>query len=186
MPTIQTPALREAFVNVVVSSPRPEGVPSHIIPNALAHDEIASTVEAAMEEYQHLGENELWVPAAKQVRTYLNASTNTGKDFYAVRTLRPAGSVVEVDEDFLLDVLRIRFSLVFAILPGSLMADDRTGKAFNRHWQAAFKNLLATGHSLQNVFIPGDADRRPGDRTEIDVMLEMGGYEGRLPFIKAP
>ena len=47
MPAITTPALREAFINVVVSSPRPEAVPAHIIPAAAVHDEIASTVEAA-------------------------------------------------------------------------------------------------------------------------------------------
>lgn len=185
MPAITTPALREAFVNVVVSSPRPEAVPAHIIPNAQAHDEIASTIEAALEEYQHLGENEIWVPPAKQVQTYLNTSTGAGGQFYAVRALTPAGSIVEVDEEFFLDILRIRFSLTFAVLPGCMQADPRTGKAFNRHWQAAFKGLLTTGWSLSSVFIPGDEDRRPGDRTEIDVMLEMGGYSGRLRIDKS-
>lgn len=183
MPLITTPALREAFLNVVVSSPRPEGVPAHIITNAHLHDEIASTVEAAMEEYKHLEEND-WVPSAKRVATYL-PSTN-GKLFYAVRQLMPAGSIVDVDEGFMLDLLRIRYSMVFAILPGSLMADERTGKAFNFHWQKAFKSLFVTGYDLGPVFIPGDEDRRPGDRTEIDVTLEVGGYQGRLPYEKAP
>lgn len=184
MPQITTAALREAFLNVVVSSPRPEGVPAHIITNAHLHDEIASTVEAAMEEYKHLGENEGWVASAKQVKTYL--PTTNGKEFYAVRQLMPAGSIVDVDEDYMLDLLRIRYSLVFAILPGSLMADERTGKAFNFHWQKAFKSLFVTAYSLNSVFIPGDEDRRPGDRTEIDITLELGGYQGRLPFEKAP
>lgn len=184
MPTVLVPALREAFINVVVSSPRPEAAPAHIIPNAAAHDEIASIVEAALDEYKHLGEHEQWVPAAKQLATYFSA--NSAANFYAVRSLTPAGSIVEVNEDFFLDVLRLRFSLIFAILPASLQADERTGKAFPRHWQAAIKGLLLTGYSLQNVFIPGDSGRRPCDRTEIDVTLEMGGYQGRLPFEKSP
>lgn len=184
MPSINTPALREAFVNIVVSSPRPEAAPAHIIPNAALHDEIASQVEAALEEYKHLGDNEGWVPAAQQIATYLPATS--GRVFYAVRSLKPAGSIVEVDQDFFLDLLRIRFSLVFAILPGSLQADERTGKAFNRHWQKAFKDLLKAGYALNDVFIPGDTDRRPGDRTEIDIMLEMGGAQGVLRYDKFP
>jgi hypothetical protein len=184
MPAITTPALREAFINVVVSSPRPEAVPAHIIPAAAVHDEIASTVEAALQEYKHLGENEGWVATAKQLATYFSA--NAAGNFYAVRALTPAGSIVEVDQDFMLDVLRIRFSLIFAVLPASLMADERTGHAFNRHWQKALKDLLVTGYGLQDVFIPGDQDRRPGDRTEIDVTLEMGGSSGKLRFDKAP
>jgi hypothetical protein len=185
MPTITTPALREAFVNIVVSSPRPEGVPATIIPSAAKHDEIASVIEAALDEYQHLSENEGWVASAKQIGTYLPASGAAIK-YYAVRSLMPAGSIVEVNEDFFLDILRIRFSLMFAVLPPSLMADPRTGKAFPFHWQKAFKDLLVTGWSLENVFIPGDEDRRPGDRTEIDITLEMGGYQGRLRHEQAP
>ena len=184
MPLITVPALREAFINVVVSSPRPEGTPSTLIPNAVKHDEIASTVEAALMEYKQLAENETWVATALQLRTYLTA--NGAGDFYAVRSLMPAGSIVEVNEDFMLDVLRIRFSLIFAILPASLRANEKTGHAFNRHFQAAIKDLLVTGYSQQEVFIPGDTDRRPGDRTEIDVTLEMGGYQGRVPYDKAP
>ncbi len=184
MPLITVPALREAFVNVVVSSPRPEGTPSTIIPNADKHDEIASTVEAALMEYKQLAENETWVGAAYQLATYF--TTGGAGNFYAVRALMPAGSVVEVDQDFMLDVLRIRFSLVFAILPASLRANEKSGHAFNRHFQAAIKALFVTGYSLNDVFIPGDTDRRPGDRTEIDITLEMGGYQGRLPYEKAP
>lgn len=184
MPAITVPALREAFINIVVSSPRPDAVPAHIIPAAALHDEIASTVEAALQEYKHLGENEGWVASAKQLATYLSA--NSAANFYAVRALTPAGSIVEVDQDFFLDILRLRFALVFAILPASLQADERTGHAFNRHWQHALKDLLVTGYSLQNVFIPGDQDRRPGDRTEIDITLEMGGSSGKLRHDKAP
>lgn len=184
MPTILTPALREAFVNVVVSSPRSEAAPSTLIPSAALHDEIAATVEAALEEYQHLGEHDSWVPAAKQLATYF--ALNGAGGFYAVRSLVPAGSIIEINEDYLLDVMRLRFALVFAVLPPSLQVDPRTGKAFARHFQAAFQKLLVTGWSLTPVFIPGDEDRRPGDRTEIEVIVEMGGASGRLRYDKAP
>jgi hypothetical protein len=184
MPVILTPALREAFVNITVTTPHDESLPATIIPAAGLHDEIAATVEAALEEYQHLADHETWVPAAKRLSTYFTA--NGAGDFYAVRSLVPAGSIVEVDGDSLLDVMRIRFALVFAVLPASLQADPRTGKAYARHFQAALKGLLVTGWSLSPVFIPGDKDRRPGDRTEIDVMLEMGGAQGRLRHEQFP
>lgn len=179
MPAITFPALREAFVNVVVSSPRAENVPSTLIPSAEKHDEIAATIEAACAEWQHLAEHESWVPAARQLATHLSTAGAGG--FYAVRSLMPAGSIIEIDQDYLLDVMRIRFALVFAVLPPAIMADARTGHAYARHWQAAFKGLLTgTAWSLPDVFIPGDNDRRPGDRTEIEVTLELGGYQGRL------
>jgi len=184
MPQITVPALYECFLNITVSSPRPEHTPAHIIANGAAHDEIASQVRAALREHQHLGENEGWVAAAKQVQTYLPATS--GNKFYAVRSLFPAGSIIAVDEDYFLDVLRLRYSLVFAVLPGSIQADPRTGEAHERHWQKAFKDLLVTGNSMQSVFIPGDEDRRPGDRTEIDLTLELGGASGRLPYEMAP
>jgi hypothetical protein len=179
MPAITVPALREAFVNIVVSSPRDANVPSTIIPSADKHDEIAATCEAACAEWQHLAEHETWVPAARQLATHLAAGGAGG--FYAVRALTPAGHLVEIDGDYLLDVMRLRFALVFAVLPPALQADPRTGHAYARHWQAAFKRLLTgTAWSLNDVFIPGDNDRRPGDRTEIEVTLELGGYQGRL------
>lgn len=184
MPQITVPALYECFLNITVSSPRPEGMPAHIIANGALHDEIAAQVRAAMREYRHLGENEGWVASALQVQTYLPSTG--GNKFYAVRQLYPAGSIIAVDEDYFFDVLRIRYSLVFAVLPGSLQADARTGEAHERHWQKAFKDMLVTGNSLQNVFIPGDDDRRPGDRTEIDITLEMGAAQGRLPYDLAP
>lgn len=187
MPIINVPGFREAFVNVFVASFRPQGVPAHIIPNAPIHDEIASQVEAAFMEYKHLTENYQWVPAAKQITTYLpdTVGDGTGRKFYACRTLMPEGSIVDVDQKFGLDILRIRYSLVFAILPGSLIADEKTGNAFNRHWQAAFKALLVTGYSFTTpIFIPGDEGERPGEGTQIDIMLEMGGFSGRLPYDK--
>lgn len=184
MPTITVPALREAFINVVISSPRPDSAPATLIPSAALHDEIASTVEAALDEYQHLAEHETWVPVNRQLATHLTAAG--AGDFYAVRSLMPAGAIIEVNEDFLLDVMRLRFALIFAVLPASLQADPRTGKAFPRHFQAALQRLLTIGWDLNEVFIPGDADRRPGDRTEIEVTLEMGGYQGRLRYDKSP
>ena len=184
MPSITVPALRDAFINIVVSSPHPEAAPAHIIPGAAEFVEIASKIEAALEEYKHLGEHDTWVASAKQLATYLTA--NGAANFYAVRSLTPAGSLTEVDDALLFDIHRIRFALVFAILPGALQADEREAHAYARHWQRAVKDLLVTGYGLANVFIPGDQDRRPGDRTEIEVMLELGAAHGRLRYEQSP
>lgn len=181
MPSIRAHSLYEAFVNITVASPRPEGLPAYIIPNAAHHDELAALIRAALREYKHLGENEIWIPTAKQVQGYLPAAPS---QFYAVRTLDPAGSLVEVDEDFFLDVLRLRWSLVFAILPGALLADERYGEAYETNWQRAFKSLLVTGYGLTGVFIPGDKMDRDDTKTTIDITLEMGGAKGTMRFDK--
>lgn len=181
MPQIRVHSLYEAFINITVASPRPEGTPAHIIPNAAEHDEIAAQVRAAMREYKHLGENEIWVPNSKQVQTYLPAVPS---QFYAVRTLDPAGSLVEVDEEYFLDVLRVRYSIVFAVLPGALLADERIGEAYESNWQRAFKDLFTIGYSLPGVFIPGDKADRDDTKTTIDITLELGGAKGTMPFHK--
>jgi hypothetical protein len=180
MPAIRVHSLFDCSLNITIASPRPDGVPSYIIPNGKLHDEIASKIRAAMREYKHLGENEGWVGSAKQVCTYLPAN------FYAVRTLDPAGSIVEVDEGFLLDVLRLRYVMVFAILPASLQADEGTGEAFERHWQKAFRDLFVTGYGFTGVFVPGDVMDRNDNSTTIDVQLEMGGAKGTMRFEKSP
>jgi hypothetical protein len=183
MPSIQLHGLYEAFLNIVVSSPRPDAAPSHIIPNAQRHDEICSVVLCALDEFKHLPDNSDWVPTVKQLATYLPATA--GQGWYAVRAINPAGTIVDVDEDFALDMLRIRFGVIFAILPAAIQADERSGKAFQRHWQAAIKKLLNEAYGLNDIFIPGDEGRRPGDRTEIDVQLELGPGSTRIRADKA-
>lgn len=179
MPSIRVHSLFECSINITIASPRPDGVPSHIIPNGKLHDEIASKIRAAMREYKHLGENETWSAGVKNVCTYLPAN------FYAVRTLDPTGSIVEVDENFMLDALRLRYSMVFAILPASLQAEEGIGEAFERHWQKAFRDLFVTGYGFTGVFVPGDLMERNDNGTTIDVQLEMGGAKGTMRFDRA-
>lgn len=180
MPTIRVHSLYECTINLTIASPRPEGVPSYIIPNGKLHDEISSKIRAAMLEYKHLSDNSDWVASAKQVATYIPPG------FFAVRTLDPSGSLIEVDEHFMLDVLRMRYVMVFAVLPSSLLADEGTGQAFERHWQKAFKDMLMTGYGFSNVFVPGDAMERNDLGTTIDIQLEMGGSRGTMRFDKSP
>lgn len=180
MPSIRVHSLYECFVNITIASPRPEAVPSHIVPNGKLHDEIASKIRGAMREYKHLADNSDWVSSARQVCAYLPAG------FYAVRTLDPAGSIIEVDEDFMLDVLRLRYVMVFAILPASLQAEEGVGDAYERHWQKAFRDLLVSGYGFSGVFVPGDVMERNDLGTTIDVQLEMGGAKSTMRFDKAP
>ena len=184
MPQIIVHSLFDAFVNFTIASPRPEAVPSYIIPNADLHDELAAKLRGALREYKHLSENSDWVASAKQVATYLPATSNVGT-FYAVRSFDPAGSLVEVDEGFMLDVLKLRYSLVFAVLPGALLADERTGEAYERHWQKAFKDLLVTGYGFDGVFIPGDDTSRDDNKTTIDIQLELGAAKASMGFEKS-
>lgn len=180
MPSIRVHSLYECFINITIASPRPDALPSHIIPNGNLHDELASKIRGAMREYKHLSDNSDWVTSARQVCSYLPSG------YYAVRKLDPAGSIVEVDEDFMLDVLRLRYSMVFAILPASLQAEEGIGDAYERHWQTAFKDLFVTGYGFSGVFVPGDAMERNDLGTTIDVQLEMGGSMGAMRFDMAP
>lgn len=178
MPSIRVHSLYDCALNITIASPRPEALPSHIIPNGKLHDEIAAKIRGAMREYKHLSDNSDWVESAKQVCTYLPDG------FYAVRTLDPAGSIVEVDEGFMLDVLRLRYVMVFAILPASLQADEGIGEAFERHWQKAFRDLFVTGYGFTGVFVPGDVMDRNDSGTTIDVQLEMGGAKSTMRYDK--
>lgn len=183
MPSIRVHSLYEAFVNYTVASPRPEALPSHIIANAALHDELAAKLRTALREYRHLSDNSDWVPASQQVSTYL--PTGTAGVYYAVRTFDPAGSLVEVNEDFMLDVLRVRYNLVFAVLPAALMSTE--GEAFERYWQKAFKALLVTGAGFPStmVFIPGDKTDRDDNATTLDIQLELGAAKSTMRFDKA-
>lgn len=180
MPSILEYTAYEAFINVTVSSLRPEGVPAHIIPNAKRHQEIASLIRwKALREYKHRLENGTWVPRAQQLNTYLPPVS--GAPYYAVRKLQPAGSIIEVNEEFMLDILRLRFALVFVIQRAAL-SDDDTGGAFEQYFQKAIKDLFVTGYSLENVFIPDDETKRPEDGTQIDIMIEMGNGSAQQSF----
>lgn len=176
---IQEYSTYEAYLNITVSSPRPEGVPSHIIPGAKLHDQIASQVRGLLREYKHVSPTSTMVSASASVMHGL--PQKNGGAIYAVRTLIPAGSVVEVNEDYMLDVLRLRYAITFVLTSGALCSNEGLAFAFEENFQRAFKTLFRA-NELNSVFIPGDEDRRPGDRTEIDLILEVGGAAARLGY----
>lgn len=176
---IQEFSLYEATLTLTVSTPRPEGTPSHIIPGAKLHDEIAAQVRGLLREYKHIAPTAARVAPAATIGTYL--PTASGAPLYHLRALEPAGSLIEVNEDFMLDLLRLRWAASFVLAPGFFAAAEGLALAFEENWQRAFQGLL-TANGVAQVFIPGDEDRRPGDRTEIDLILELGAASARLGY----
>lgn len=180
MPTVRVHSLYAATVSLTVTSPRPAGTPSHLMPNAKAHADLASQIRAALREFKHLAENSDTVKASWQIATHL--ATVGCPAFYAVRTLDPAGSLVDVDADYFLDILRLRYDLVFAVLPGALLAAEEAGEAYESNWQRAIKSLLCSGYKVPRVFIPGDEGTRDETATNVDLTLEMGPAKATMPF----
>ena len=175
---IQEYSTYEAYLNLTIASPRPEGAPSHIIPSAKLHDQLASQVRGILREYKHTGLTE-GVAATATIATYFPQQNS--KPIYRILALVPAGSITDSDQELLFDGMRMRYAVTFCILPGALSASESLAFAFEENFQRAFQSLLVA-QGMTDIFIPGDEDRRPGDRTEIDVMLELGGGSARLGY----
>lgn len=174
----------DCFLNFVLSSPRPEGIPSIISPNATMHNQLTSTLRGHLREYKHRFENAAgvaggFVPAAMQINTYLPPVT--GNPYYALRKLQPLGSIDEVLEKYFLDVRRIRYGLFFVLNTAGVLAMENTGQAFEQHWESGWKNLLLN-RGMTDLFTSGDAESMKGDRTEIQISLEVGAASAQQSF----
>lgn len=169
----------DCFLNFVVSSPRPEGIPSTISPNAKMHNQLASTLRGHLREFKHRFENGRWVPTVMQINTYLPPTS--GDPYYALRKLQPLGSMPEVLEKYFLDILRIRYGLFFVVNTAGVLAAENTGLTFEFHWENAWKNLLIA-RGMKYLFTSEDEESMNGDRTEIQISLEVGPASAQQNF----
>ncbi len=168
--------------NITLSTPRPQGAPSTVIVAAKKHEEYASAVYAAMREFKHVDVapefSSSKCPAAIRLSTYLPTSNYGGRQIplYEIKVLAPAGFLREVDPPFQ-DIGRIRYTGMIALTAAFISADERVAFAFSRHIENAVHGLF-TYLQLPTLFIPGDDEDRPEDRTIIDMVADIGPAEG--------
>jgi hypothetical protein len=161
---------------ITVATPRPEGVPSTRFTAAPIHEDYCAQVRALLKEHKHIDTSSLAYPAAKRLSTYFPAFE--GAPIFALRQLIPAGSPRDIDPEFLLEIMRIRYEFLINLLPGAFLTDEVDAEAIERHVEYAVKRLFQV-NGVPDVFIPGDTAARPGDRTDIDIVVELGGARDR-------
>jgi hypothetical protein len=167
-----------------VATPRPEAVPSTHFVAASIHEDYCATVRSALRRHKHVGESSLSYAATLRLQNYFPVFA--ASPIYAIRELRPAGSPRDIDPEFMLEIMRIRYDFVLNILPAAMLSNEVDAEAMERHMENATRKLFQA-LAIPDVFIPGDGGDRPGDRTEIDIVCEMGpGSDLRTFEIPAP
>jgi hypothetical protein len=161
---------------VTAATPRVEAAPSFRFTAAKIHEDFCAKVRGLLREHKHVGPMAEEQPAAKRLSTYFPAFE--GKPLFAIRELMPAGSSRDVDEAFQLEVTRIRYQFSLNLLSAFFLAEEDYAEALERHLEKAVNDLFEA-NGVPNVFIPGDEAVRPGDRTEIDILVEMGPATAR-------
>lgn len=166
------------FVVTTVATPRPEGTPSMIFTAATIHEDYAASVRSLMEEHKHLDAD---FPAAGRIASYFPKFN--GLPIYALRQLMPAGAPRDVDADFQLEIMRIRYQLEINLLPGAWLTDARVRNAIERNVVFAMRQLYQA-NGLPDVYLPGEngirgAEDGPSPRTEIDIICELGPASAR-------
>lgn len=162
---------------ITAATPRAEAAPSFRFTNASIHEDYCAQVRALLKEHRHILGSSLEYPAAKRLQTYF--PTSGGNPLYAIRELMPAGSPRDVDPDFQLEIMRIRYSFMLNLLPAAFLADETIAEAIERHIEKAVHDLFIA-NGVPDVFIPGDEEQRPGERTDIDILCELGPASGRI------
>lgn len=166
-----------ATLIVGVATPRDQALPSTKFQAATVHEDYAARVRALLKEHRHINASSLAYPAAKRLQTYFPVfPLVTGKPLYALREVKPAGCPRGVDGEW--EVMEVRYGLSINILPAAHLADEVTTEGIERHLEFAVTRLFSA-NDVPTVFIPGDQTLRPGDRTEIDIRVELGPATAR-------
>ncbi len=166
-------------LTITVATPRAETAASTKFTAAKIHEDYCARVRAHLKEHRHVGTTSLQYPAAKRLQTYFPVfNSDTTKPLYALRELKPAGAPRDFNPEFMLEIMRIKYSFILNLLDAAFLADEIITEAIERHMEYAI-DLLFDANSVPNAFIPGDDGQRPGDRTEIDILCELGPADGR-------
>lgn len=167
-----------------VATLRPQSAPSTHFTAASIHEDYCATVRAALRRYKHVGDSALSYAPALRLHSYFPAFN--GSPIYALKELRPAGAPRDLEPEFMLEVMRIRYEFTLHLTPGAVLTNEIDAEALERHMENATRQLFRA-LQIPDVFIPGDGGDRPGDRTEIDIVCEMGpASELRTFEIPAP
>jgi len=145
---------------------------------ASIHEDYCARVGGVLREFKHVGSDAQAWPAAARLQTYL--PTENGAPIYAFKQVMPGGILRDVDGEWQLEVMRIRYELVVNLLPVAFLGNEIEAEAISRNVQAAIKGLFdALG--VPSVYIPGasEANIRLGDRSDIDIIAEVGPASAR-------
>jgi hypothetical protein len=163
-------------LTIGVATPRDQALPSTRFQAATIHEDYAAQVRDILEEYRHIKETTGAFPAAQRIQTYLPIyPLQTGKPLYSFRELKPSGSPRGIDGTW--EVMQLRYDFTLDILPAAHMAGV-TGKGKERHLEFATEKLFEA-NGVPTAFIPGEKEIRPGDRTEIDIRVDLGPATAR-------
>jgi hypothetical protein len=164
---------------VSVATPRPEEAPSTHFTAAKIHEDDCAQVRALLREHKHIGETALAYPAASRLQTYFPVyPLNTGTPLYAIRSLQPAGSPRDIDREFMLEIMRIRWAFSLVMLPAYHLANEIDAEAIERHLEYACKRLFQVA-GVPDVVIPGDNDVINGVDSIVSIVCELGAATAR-------
>lgn len=167
-------------LTITVATPRPEEAASAFFVAGKIHEDYCAKVRAALEEHIHILAPGQQFPAAQQLQTYFPAATVGGvaQPLYALRELMPAGSPRDVDMDFFLEIMRIRYAFTLVLLPAAFAASGVLREGKERHLEYAVKKLFEA-QSIPHTTIPGDNDILDGVSSHIGILCELGAASAR-------
>jgi hypothetical protein len=167
-------------LTIAVATPRPEEAASTHFTAAKIHEDYCARVRALLREHKHIGETALAYPVASRLQTYFPVfPLVTGNPLYAIRQLMPAGSPRDIDQEFMLEIMRIRYAFTLVILPAYFAADETTAEGIERALEYAVKKLFQAA-DVPDVVIPGDNEIISGVDSLVSISCELGGASARM------
>lgn len=176
---IQAYTFYSGTLTIAVATPRPEEAASTHFTAAKIHEDYCAQVRALLREHKHIDASSLAYPAAQRLQTYFPVfPLATGTPLYALRSLMPAGSPRDIDQQFMLEIMRIRYAFTIALLPAYFSADATTAEGMERALEYAVKRLFQVA-GIPDVTIPGDNEILSGVDSLVSITCEMGGAAAR-------
>lgn len=176
---IQAYLVQQGILTIAVATPRPEEAASTHFVAAKIHEDFAAQVRALLREHKHILASAEAYPAAQRLQTYFPVfPLVTGKPLYALRELMPAGSLRDVDQEYMLETMRLRYAFTLVILPPYFGADETAAEGYERAMEFAAKRLFQVA-GVPHEVIPGDNDILSGVDTTVSIMCELGPASGR-------
>lgn len=169
---------------IAVATPRPEEAPSTHFLWAKIHEDYCARVRSLMREHKHIGPTSLAYPTAQRLQTYFPIyPLVTGSALYALRQLQPAGTPRDIDREFMIEIMRIRYAFTLVILPPYFEADEITADGIERAMEYAAKALFEAAGvptvTIPQVTIPGDNDIIDETLTLVSITCELGAASAR-------
>ena len=161
-------------LTIAVATPRPEEAGSVLFTAAKIHEDYCATVRALLMEHKQVGPSAVAYPAAKRIQTYFPA--HQGQSLYALRELMPAGSPRDIDTEFMLEIMRIRYSFTLALLPSAFIASETVAAGIERNLEYAVQRMFQV-NGVPDTVIPGDDTILSGPEgvdTSISISCDLG------------